>query len=52
MERAHGLVCVNCAKKAMNESLRRFDCPECGYKFQAVAVKFYADDDTSGIDVP
>lgn len=50
-------ICAQCVMKAAREITRYKDiakpycCPDCGYKFQAVAVKFYADDDTSGIDL-
>lgn len=51
-------ICPQCTLTAMRAIVRYDDiakpyrCPDCGYTFQAVAVKFYADDNTSGIDVP
>jgi hypothetical protein len=45
-------ICAQCVMKAAREISRYDDiakpysCPDCGYTFQAVAVKFYADDDT------
>lgn len=47
--------CVMIAARAITryeDIAKPYSCPDCGYKFQAVAVKFYADDDTSRPDVP
>jgi len=52
------VICAKCVMTALREITRYDDiakpysCPDCGYKFQAVAAKFYADDDTSRVDVP
>lgn len=51
------VICAKCVLTASREITRYKDiakpyaCPDCGYTFQAVAVKFYADDDTSRPDV-
>lgn len=38
-------------EREVSDDLDPCSCPDCGYKFQAVAVKFYADE-TSGIEIP